>query len=129
MLTSIQTLKIRLGIEIFETSDDLLLTMLLKHVSARFAAECNRTFERAADVTFEFRASETMVTPDRPPIESVSAFHLKRTQAEGWVAQTDVEYLLSPQRCVIELASPLGLECELGRVTYTGGYVLPGVTA
>jgi len=35
----------------------------------------------------------------------------------------------APQRCVIELASPLGLECELGRVTYRGGYVLPGATA
>jgi len=94
MLTSIQTLKIRLGIELFETSDDPLLTMLLKHVSARFAAECNRQFECAADVPFEFRANETMVTPERPPIESVSAFHLKRTEAEGWMAQTDVEYLL-----------------------------------
>jgi hypothetical protein len=129
MLTSINTLKVRLGIEIFETSDDPFLLMLLKHVSARFAAECNRTFDHAADVTFEFRANETMVTPDRPPIESVSAFHLKTNETEGWVPQPDVEYLLAPQRCVIELAEPLGLYCELGRVTYSGGYVLPGVTA
>jgi len=42
--------------------------------------------------------------------------------------QSGIEYLLSPQKCVIELADPLGTVAQIGRVTYTGGYVLPGAT-
>src|ERR1041385_2047646 len=98
MLTSIDKLKLRLGIEQFETTDDLLLTSILKHVSARFEAECNRRFETQANATFEFRASDLLIIPDRLPVQSVSAFELKVTEAAGWVAQAQVDYLLSPQK-------------------------------
>jgi len=53
---------------------------------------------------------------------------VKTTESDGWVLQTEVEYLPSPQKCVVELAQPLGTMRQLGRVTYTGGYILPGAT-
>ena len=37
-----------------------------------------------------------------------------------------IDYLLSPQKTLIELTQPLGQSGQLGRVTYTGGYILPG---
>jgi len=126
MLTQLSTLKARLGLEIFDTTDDATLTNLLRHVSARFAAECNRTFDFGAGVTNEFRADQINVVVDHPPIELISQFDLKSSESEGWILQSGVEYLLSPQKSLIELAQPLGSVRQLGRVTYTGGYVLPG---
>jgi hypothetical protein len=128
MLTQLATLKTRLGLELFDTTEDVGLTNILRHVSARFAAECNRTFEYAAGATYEFRADQVNIVVDRPPIELVSQFELKSSESEGWVLQSGVEYLLSPQKCVVELSEPLGSARQLGRVTYTGGYVLPGAT-
>ena len=46
-------------------------------------------------------------------------------ETDGWVEQTDLEYLIR-QNCVISLAEPLGTFREQGRLTYTGGYVMPG---
>ena len=128
MLTQLTTLKTRLGLELFDTTDDTMLTNLLRHVSARFAAECNRTFDFGAGLTNEFRADQINIVVDRPPIELVSQFDLKSSESEGWVMQSGVEYLLSPQRSLVELAEPLGSVRQLGRVTFTGGYVLPGAT-
>src|SRR6266566_2465624 len=128
MLTQLSTIKARLGLEPFDTTDDNMLTNLLRHVSARFARECNRIFDYGAGLTFEFNADQCRVVVDRPPIESVAAYELKTTELEGWILQPDVDYLLSPQRTVIQLATPLGCGGQLGRVTYTGGYVLPGGT-
>jgi hypothetical protein len=39
-----------------------------------------------------------------------------------------VEYLLNPTKSIVELAAPLGTSRQLGRVTFAGGYVLPGNT-
>jgi len=128
MLTQLSTLKARLGLDSFDTTDDALLTNILKFVSARFAAECNRIFDYGAGLTCEFRADQMSLLVDRPPIESVSQFDLKSSESEGWILQSDIGYLLSPKRTVIELALPLGTSRQLGRVTYTGGYVLPGAT-
>src|SRR6266404_784779 len=128
MLTQLVTLKARLGLEIFDTTDDGVLTNLLRHVSARFAAECNRIFDYGSALTHEFRANQVNIVIDRPPIELVSQFDLKSSESEGWIVQSDVGYLLSPQKCVVELAQPLGSVRQLGRVTYTGGYILPGST-
>lgn len=128
MLTPLATLKARLGLETFDSTDDAVILNLCKHVSARFAAECNRIFDYGAGLTFEFRADQINVGVDRPPIESVSQFELKSTEAEGWILQSGIDYLIGPQRAVIELALSLGTSRQLGRATYTGGYVLPGTT-
>jgi hypothetical protein len=128
MLTQLATIKARLGVEPFDTTDDNLLSNLLRHVSARFAAECNRVFDYGADLKYEFRADESSILVDRPPIESVSQFELKSSESEGWILQPDIDYLLSPRRALIELLVPLGCPSQLGRVTYTGGYILPGAS-
>jgi hypothetical protein len=66
------------------------------------------------------------------PIETVSKFELKTSEDEGWLEQTGRGYLVR-QGCVISLSAPLSFipqvsfTCTgLGRVTYTGGYVVPG---
>src|SRR5436309_5003266 len=98
MLTQLATLKARLGLEIFDTTDDIILTHLLRHVSARFAAECNRTFDYGAGVTNEFRADQINIVVDHPPIELVSRFDLKTSESEGWILQSGEEYILNPKR-------------------------------
>src|SRR6185369_9062693 len=120
MLTQLPTLKSRLGIELFETTDDTLLTNILKYVSARFAAQCNRIFDYGTNLTSEFRADQLYINLERPPIESVSQFELKSTEAEGWLPQSDIDYLLSPVKTLIQLAQSLGTSAQLARVTYTG---------
>src|SRR2546426_11521464 len=128
MLTTLLNIKSRLGLDAFDTENDFILTCTLKHVSARFAAECNRTFDYGVDLKFEFRGDQENILVDHPPIESVSKFELKTTESEGWGPQSAIGYLLSPQKTTIELAEPLGTTAQLGRVTYTGGYILPGGT-
>ena len=129
MLAQLLTLKARLGLEAFDPTDDAGLNNLIKMVSARFASECNRIFDYGAGVTFEFRGDEINIMVDRPPIEQVSKFELKASEGTGWVEQSNIHYLLSPTKVVIELAQPLGSSRQLGRVTYTGGFVLPGAVA
>src|SRR2546425_11365785 len=107
MLAQLASIKARLGLEPFAPDDDALLTNLLKHVSARFAAECNRIFDYGTGLTHEFHAEQTSIIVDRPPIESVSAFHVKSTEAERWIEQTAIDYVLLPRRSVVELPQPL----------------------
>src|SRR5260221_4777535 len=103
MLTQLATIKTRLALDQFDTTDDILLTSLLKHVSARFAAECNRIFDYGAALTYEFRADQLSILVDHPPIELVSLFHLKTTESEGWILQSTIDYLLSPKKSLVEL--------------------------
>src|ERR1051325_7470265 len=128
MLAQLSTVKSRLGLEQFDTTDDLTLNNLLRHVSARFAIECNRIFDYGAGLTFEFRAEQINIVVNRPPIELVSRFELKTTESEGWLPQSSISYLLSPTKAVIELLEPLGISGQLGCVTYTGAYILPGTS-
>ena len=125
MLTQLSSIKSRLGIA--DTTDDALLTNLIKFASGRFDRDCNRLFARQASATDEFSANSCELRPTRYPVESVSAFHLKSDEAEGWVEQTGVDYLIR-KACVVSLFSPLGTPLEVVRVTYTGGYVLPGTS-
>src|SRR3954465_9679447 len=122
MLTTIASLKSRLGLESFDPTEDPILTNLLKHVSARFAAECNRIFDYGSGLTCEFHANDTQIVVNRPPIELVSQFDLKTTETEGRLPQSSISYLISPKRTVLELEQPIGTSAQIGRVTYTGGY-------
>lgn len=126
MLTQLTTVKSRLGLAETDVKDDALLLCTIRAVGARFEAECHRRFGRVADALCEFRAGVARIAVDRYPIERVTRFDLKTTEAEGWLEQTGVDYLISPRRAVIELASPLGEFHQLARVTFDGGYVLPG---
>ena len=134
MLTQLTTVKARLALTITDYDD--LLTNAIEAISARFDHECNRTLARTVNATHEFDAGELELRPPCYPIENVSKFELKSSETEGWTELTGLEFLLRRQ-CVISLLSPLTSipsalptlrsSC-LGRMTYTGGYVLPGTT-
>ncbi len=127
MLTQLSTVKDRLGILPADTQYDAMLTRCIEGVSARFDRECGRTFARTVGATHEFPGRTREIIPACYPIESVSKFELKEDESKGWVEQTGVEYLIRA-RCVVSLASCMSSAgvSALGRITYTGGYVLPG---
>ena len=128
MLAQLTTIKSRLALTVTDFDD--LLTNAIKSVSARFDNECNRTFTRAVNATYEFNAEEIELRPLCYPVESVSKFELKNNETDGWSEQTGVEYLIRRQ-CVISLSSPLRTPNSAlcaARLTYTGGYVLPGTS-
>jgi len=128
MLTQLSTIKARLGIDPVELRHDSLLTNAILAVSARFDKECNRALGRTVNATHEFDGCDREIVPLCYPIEAVSKFDLKTSEADGWVEQTGVQYLIR-RSCVVSLESPLsGSMQSVGRVTYTGGYVLPGTT-
>lgn len=126
-LCQLSSVKRRLGIDTADTTDDTILTNAIKAVSARFNKHCNRLFDRTSGDTHEFDAAQKFVLPRCYPIESVSAWHLKSNETDGWEAQSGVDYLIR-RSALLELSTPLGDGAQLGRVTYTGGYVLPGTT-
>jgi hypothetical protein len=128
MLTQLATVKSRLAIA--DTTHDALLTSAIRAVSARFDKETTRTLARTVDITDEFPADDTEILPRCYPIETVTKFELKTDETEGWVEQADVKYLLR-RACVISLShqlSTINHQLAVARVTYTGGYVLPGTT-
>ena len=128
MLTQLATVKARLALTV--TDYDGILTSAIKAVSARFDKECHRTLARTASATYEFDATDTEILPPCYPIESVTKFELKSSETDGWSERTGVKYLLR-RACVISLSSPLSTinyQPSTCRVTYTGGYVLPGTS-
>jgi hypothetical protein len=130
MLSQLPTVKARLAIPDLNVEFDDLLTTALTALSARFDLETNRTLSRTANTTHEFDACETEIIPPCYPIESVSKFETKSTEAEGWVQQNGIDYLIR-NGTVVTLSSPLAFDTRpsaLSRLTYTGGYVLPGDT-
>ena len=128
MLTQLSTVKSRLGIS--AATYDAILTNAIKAVSARFDKETNRTLSRTVGLTEEFDGNDTEIRPACYPIEAVTRFELKSNETEGWVEQTDIDFLIR-RACVISLNLQLAtcnLQLPQARVTYTGGYVLPGDT-
>src|SRR5437868_3728009 len=102
MLSTLSSLKSRLSIVDTDITHDDPLTAALEAVSTRFERECNRTFARTENGTYEFDPSDVEIIPDLYPIESVSKFELKQSETEGWLEQPDVEYLIR-RGCVISL--------------------------
>ncbi len=134
MLSTLAALKARLAIPETDPQFDDLLTGALTALSARFDQETNRTLARTVNTAFEFDPADTEICVPCYPIESVSKFELKSTEAEGWVEQTNIDYLIR-RACIISLPAHLNLQPatfnfqqSIARVTYTGGYVLPGNT-
>lgn len=135
MLTELSTVKTRLGILDTDPQYDTILTNTLKMVSARFDHECHRTLARTPNFTQEFSPELTEICAACYPIETISKFELKGNETDGWVELTGVAYLVR-RACIISLAWPLdalrsdalALSRPIARVTYTGGYVLPGST-
>ncbi len=125
MLTQLATVKTRLGLT--DSTYDTILTNFIKHASGRFDAQCNRQFARLENATEEFGAERTELSLGRYPVEAVAKFELKSNESDGWGEVTGVQYVLRSQ-CVLSLQARLGSARQVLRVTYTGGYVLPGET-
>jgi hypothetical protein len=126
MITELNTVKGRLGIDEFEVKYDALLTRAIKAVGTRFERICRRRFERAADFQQEFEIGEVEIALVLYPVEAVTKFETREKEMDAWVEKTGVEYLVEAG-CVVSLRKRLG-DCGMARVTYTGGYVLPGTT-
>jgi len=129
MLTTLATLKSRLSLT--DLTNDSILTSAIKSVSARFDRETNRTLARTLNFTQEFPADATDVILSCYPVESVTRFEVKSSEASGWLEQTATDFILR-NNCVIALGSPLrapNSTSAIARVTYTGGYVLPGTAS
>ncbi len=127
-LCQLSSVKSRLGLGEADVQDDELLGNFIALVSGIFAKECHREFARSATATYEFRGDDMDIPVDRFPVESVSKWELKSSETEGWVEQTDIVYLLNAPKSILELSIALGTSRQLGRVTFAGGYVLPGGT-
>jgi hypothetical protein len=128
MLTDLATIKARLALDPFDTTYDLLLLRAIVAVSARLNCETNRSLARTENASYEFPAGDTDIQVPCYPIESVSKFELKRSESEGWVEQRDIDFLVA-RHCVIVLPLPLSAATStraIARVTYTGGYLVPG---
>src|SRR2546423_9877375 len=106
MLTTLSTVKIRLAIDEFDLSFDAILTNAINAISFRFDKETNRTLARTVNITQEFDASDTEVCFTCYPFESLTRFELKTTEAEGWIEQTGIDFLIR-NRCVLSLSQPL----------------------
>lgn len=134
MLTQLTTVKARLALDLLDPLYDALLTSAITAISARFDRETNRTLARTVDYQQEFAAASLEFPAACYPIESVAKFEIKASESAGWIEQNGVEFLVR-NRCLIQLAGPLpnlpGTETGLApvlRLTYTGGYLLPGST-
>jgi hypothetical protein len=102
MLTTLPTLKARLAIPDVDIQYDTLLNTALTATSARFDRQLNRTLARTVNATHEFPPCSTELSPLCYPVESVSKFEVKNSEAEGWVEQTGVSYLIR-RSCIISL--------------------------
>src|SRR6266702_5430237 len=134
MLTQLSTIKTRLAIDEFDLTYDTILTNAINAISFRIDEETNRTLARTVYITQEFDATDTEICLACYPFESLTRFELKTTEAEGWIEQTGIDFLIR-NRCVLSLQSPfcyqpstLNYQLAQARITYTGGYVLPGTT-
>jgi hypothetical protein len=125
MLTQLSTVKDRLAIAPATTTYDTLLTSAIKAVSTPFDKLTNRTLARTVGTTQEFPADKTELILSCFPLETVTKLELKSTEAEGWVEQTGIDHLIR-NACIVSLSSRLGTWRDQGRITYVGGYVLPG---
>src|SRR5712671_6945235 len=100
MLSTLSSVKLRLAIPDLDVTNDALLTTFLTAISARFDKETNRTLTRTVNSLHEFDPGDTEIIIPGYPIESVSKFELKTSEAEGWIEQTNVDYLIR-RSCVI----------------------------
>jgi hypothetical protein len=127
MLAQLSTIKSRLSLLDTDTTNDALLTSAITALSARFDKETNRTLARTASATQEFPGNDTEILLVCYPVETVTKFETKSTESEGWQEKTNTDYLIR-SGCIISLPSPISYlpSSSLCRVTYTGGYVLPG---
>src|SRR6266404_1924785 len=126
MLTTLSTVKSRLGLDESDVKDDALLTTFIKLATARFENECNRVFGYSQNIVDEFQGDETELRVSRYPIDESQPITFGRLvrASEGWQTVADAEFVLR-KSCVISLLNQLGGWKEQLRAQYSGGYLLP----
>jgi hypothetical protein len=70
-----------------------LLTTAIAAFSARFDLECNRTLARTIDATYEFLPTELELPVPCYPVETVTRFQIKSSEAAGWTNLENIDYL------------------------------------
>ena len=132
MLTSLATVKARIGVQNYDVIDDATLTNAIAGVSARFQNECNRIFGFTIGQQDEFEGDETELRVTIYPIVpgSISLFEVKQNETDGFISQdpTQFEFVVR-KNCIISLVERLGEWKNVLRVTYNGGYILPDGTS
>src|SRR5690349_19485854 len=116
MITQLAAVKARLEIMPSDATHDDLLTRALEAVTARFDRECNRTLARTVGATQEFGAREMEIVARCYPVEAVTKFELKSSEAEGWVERADAGWMIRGT-CVISLVAPLTFVPQLPWLT------------
>jgi hypothetical protein len=115
-----------------DTQYDALLTGLLMAVSGRFETGCRRSLGRGENIVEILDGGRNSISLSRYPIESIS--EVVESRYQDW---TNGYVLTENQNFVADKKSGLlyrenfrwGVGPQSVRVTYTGGYVLPGETA
>jgi len=108
-----------------DTRFDLVIAALGRGVAAQFGSMCNRQFMRVVGDTAIFSADRCEFIVPRYPLESVSLAELKITETDGWVTQTDPNFIRALNliagiiNCGPEDAGPYYAQV---RFTYTGGF-------
>jgi hypothetical protein len=110
MLTTLSTLKTRLAIDQADPQYDVVLTNALRALSARFDKETNRTLARTENATFEFDTRDTELSPPCYPIESITKFETKTSEASGWQEQSPTPEFLIRSGCIISFCPPFSLQ-------------------
>jgi hypothetical protein len=127
MLTQLSTVKTRL--QLIDGVYDDILTAAIAAFSERFDRECNRKFARQENATYEFRANARSILLPHYPIEYVTSFAVKSNENQGWInLGAEADFIDWLNAGVVTFVEKLGSCHQLARVTYTGGYVLPGTT-
>src|SRR3982751_372676 len=108
MLTQLTTVKNRLAIDEFDLTYDTILTNAINAISFRFDKETNRTLARTVNITQEFAPTDTEICLACYPVETVTKFELKSTEAEGWIEQTGIDFLIR-RACILSLHSPFSI--------------------
>ena len=133
MLTTLANVKARLKLADSDQTDDDLLAGIIIGVSTRFEMECNRTFGYAIGAIEEFTGDLTEIFARYYPVDLsqpivfqyATTFNPASAEAPGWQTPVDPVDFLVRKGCVIALENRLAEWNQLGRVTYSGGYVLP----
>lgn len=106
------------------TDDDATITAVGLGVAGLIEGYCGRAFQRTVGAADVFAADRAQFLLSRFPVESVSKFELKSTEAAGFVEQTLATYprAIDLANGIVTLSGDAGDYFEQLRITYTGGY-------
>lgn len=124
MLTTIIAARRRLRLP--DTADDDWLDAAIKWSTGHIEGVCNRDFGLVAGAVQNFAGGDCAVLLRRYPVASLDGVDIQNRDTWDPLTLADLDYTLDAESGVLQWATPLGGPDGIARVTYTGGYVLPG---